>query len=122
MPGELGPDRPPFVIEHDPTGAEWTPAERAARAEEIHPIGTSVRLEALEIPVADVRTVADRYLRAFGLAFRPSLAGGGARDLSIGRQVIRLRRGHGEPTVRLHAPGASSGTADAVGLHWIVRG
>lgn len=122
MPGELGPDRPPFVIEHDPTAAEWTSAERAARAAEIHPVGGPVHLEVLEIPVANLRSVHDRYLRAIGLAFRPSLAGGGARDLSIGRQVVRLRRVDGPPVVRLHAPSAPSGSVDALGLRWIVRG
>jgi hypothetical protein len=122
MPGQLGPDLPPFVIEHDSTGSEWTPAERASRAEAVHPIGAPVRLETLELMVSDVRPVGDRYLRALGLAFRPSLAGGGARDLSIGRQIVRLRRGVGPPVVRLHAPGVSGRDIEALGLRWVVRG
>ncbi|HEV8403861.1 MAG TPA: VOC family protein, partial [Candidatus Limnocylindrales bacterium] len=28
----LGPDEPPFLIEHDDTAAEWTPSDRAARS------------------------------------------------------------------------------------------
>src|SRR2546426_5169654 len=28
----LGPSEPPFLIEHDPASAEWTPADRAVRS------------------------------------------------------------------------------------------
>ncbi len=28
VPRELGPERPPFLIEHDPAAAEWTPDDR----------------------------------------------------------------------------------------------
>ncbi len=123
VPGPaLGPDMPPFVIEHDATAAEWTPRERATRAEERHPIGGPARLEVLEIAVPDVRSVADRYLRAFGLAFRPSLAGGGARDLNVGAQIVRLRRGEGVPSVRLAVSGTDGRSVNALGICWIVRG
>jgi hypothetical protein len=44
----------------------------------------------LEVEVEAVRAVQDRWLRAFDLRFRPSLAGGGARDADVGRQVVRL--------------------------------
>src|SRR6187402_2928399 len=57
----LGPDRPPFLIEHEPVGAEWGPAAREARATFRHPAGGAVRLEALTIPVPDVRAAAERY-------------------------------------------------------------
>jgi hypothetical protein len=33
VPPRLGPEDPPFLIEHDPEAAEWTPDERAARAD-----------------------------------------------------------------------------------------
>jgi hypothetical protein len=122
MPGELAPDGPPFVIEHDVTAAEWTPGERANRGKEVHPIGGHVRLEVLELAVPDVRHVVDRYRRAFGLAFRPSLAGGGARDLSVGDQIVRLRRGpDAASTVRLLADGGTARDVEAVGLRWVVR-
>jgi hypothetical protein len=61
--GELAPDRPPFLIEHDVTAAEWTPEERAERAIEQHPVGGPVRLTRLRIaarhPEAVARSVAD---------------------------------------------------------------
>ena len=44
---ELGPDRPPFLIEHEPAGAEWGEEARAARAAFRHPGGGRVRLTAL---------------------------------------------------------------------------
>ena len=50
-PPRLGPDLPPFLIEHDATAAEWTPAERAERARD------PARLAVLELAVDDVRAV-----------------------------------------------------------------
>jgi hypothetical protein len=42
LPGQLGPNHPPFLIEHDSIGDEWTPEERAARARATHPLGSQV--------------------------------------------------------------------------------
>ncbi len=121
IPPRLGPDEPPFLIEHDPTSAEWTPAERAARAADIHPVG-AVRLTALELPVETVAHVQGRYLRETGLLFRPSLAGRGARDASVGTQVVRLVRGTAgaSPVVRLARtrPGPPV-TADLLGCRFV---
>lgn len=91
-PPALGPERPPFLIEHDVAAAEWTPAERVERASLVHPLGGQVRLVTLELPAAP-GAVAGRsmaLLRAVGLRFRPSLAGRGARDADIGPQRLRL--------------------------------
>jgi hypothetical protein len=101
-PQRLGPDEPPFLIEHDATAAEWTPAEREARANETQPIGGQVRLVRLEVPVPEVHRVTMRYVRTLGITFRPSLAGRGARDATIGNQAIRLR-----PSARIGGPGAA---------------
>ena len=115
----------PFLIEHDPAAAEWTPADRADRSRLRHPAGGPIRLEALELRVPDVSQALQRLLRAAGLRFRPSLAGGGARDANIGSQVIRLRRGRGlEPlmaTVHLAGPGLLDRSAELLGCHWVVR-
>jgi len=90
-PRELGPERPPFLIEHDSTSAEWSAADRAARAREIHPIGGSVRLTTLEIPVTDLPGTIAGLMRTVRIGpFRPSLAGAGARDAPVGRQTLRL--------------------------------
>jgi len=90
-PPRLGPLEPPFLLEHDLTAAEWMPADRAARAEQRHPIGGPVRLETLELLVDHVPDMTRRFARTVGLRFRPSLAGGGSRDADIGRQAVRLR-------------------------------
>lgn len=105
-PPRLGPMEPPFLIEHDPNAAEWTPDERAARSVEAHPIGGPVRLIRLELPVADIHQAATRYVRTVALTFRPSLAGHGARDASVGSQTIRLRRSSA-PTVEARWPEAT---------------
>src|SRR3954447_25924072 len=65
----LGPDLPPFLIEHDTTAAEWTPAEREARA------NTPARVAILELAVDTVQPTITAFLRTTGLRFRPSLVG-----------------------------------------------
>src|SRR5439155_25350254 len=99
----LGPSEPPFLIEHDPEAAEWTPTDRAARAEQRHPVGGPVRLEVLELPVDDVNQTIQRLARSSGLRFRPSLAGAGSRDAAVGGQTVRLhRRRAGQPSATIH--------------------
>jgi hypothetical protein len=131
-PLRLDPEEPPFLIEHDPTAAEWTPDERAMRSAEAHPIGGRVRLSTLEIGVVDVSRVGLRHLRTAGLQYRPSLAGRGARDAAVGDQTVRLRPGRGAAggaargaaTVELRvldSPAGIAREADLLGCRWIVR-
>ncbi|MDH4141886.1 MAG: VOC family protein [Chloroflexota bacterium] len=115
----LGPDAPPFLIEHDPTGAEWSVADRAERAR-----GTA-RLTTLEIGVEDVTATMRHGLRTVDLRFRPSLSGRGARDSDVGTHTVRLRprRGDSEPaaTVHLGIPGAGPLDVALFGCRWLVR-
>ena len=102
---ELGPERPPFVIEHDPASAEWSPEDRAARAIEAHSLGATVRLTTLELPVTDAPGTIAGLMRTVRIGpFRPSLAGGGTRDATVGDQTLRLRP-------RRTAMGSNSATA-----------
>jgi Glyoxalase-like domain len=125
----IGPLEPPFLIEHDVTAAEWSPAEQAERAAQRHPIGGPVRFETLELPAPDVPLVTRRYLRTVGIGpFRPSLAGRGGRDATIGPHTIRFlpSRAGGWPmaTIQLKV-GGSDGTVvrdlELLGCHWIIR-
>jgi hypothetical protein len=122
--GALGPAEPPFLIEHEPSSAEWTEGDRAARSTEHHPIGGPVRLEVLELPVANVATVVQTLARAIDLRFRPSLAGSGARDADLSRQIVRLRPTHGTPIapgVGLASPAGDGRSVNALGCRWTVR-
>jgi hypothetical protein len=124
MPPRLGPDDPPFLIEHDRTSAEWTPTDRASRSAQLHPIGGPVRIEALELHVDDVNRTMQGLLRTAGLRFRPSLSGGGSRDADIGGQTVRLRPrrgGSGSAVIRLAAPILEPRTAKLLGCSWVVR-
>jgi Glyoxalase-like domain len=118
-PARLDRDLPPFLIEHDTTAAEWTPEDRAARA------NGPARLATLEIAVSGVSTTIGRYLRTTGLRFRPSLAGGGARDADLGAQAVRLRpiRDAATPatTIHLAIDGRPAAETDLLGCRWIVR-
>ena len=128
-PRRLGPADPPFLIEHDPASAEWTPADRAAQAPQAHPVGGPVRLEVLELPVDDVNATIQRFLRATGLRFRPSLSGGGSRDADVGGQTVRLRPVRGgsrSPTIHLAvsggaAEGREARTLSILGCDWVIR-
>jgi len=124
MPPELGPGEPPFLIEHGPTSAEWTPTDRANRSAQRHPIGGPVRIEALELRVDQVNGTIQRLLRTTGLRFRPSLSGGGSRDSDVGGQIVRLRPkrgGSGSAVIRLTAPIPEPRTAELLGCQWVVR-
>jgi hypothetical protein len=123
-PYPLGPSVSPFLIEHDSAAAEWAPADRAARLALAHPLGGSVRLEALELAVDDVNGTSQRLGRTAGLRFRPSLSGGGSRDADVGHQIIRLRPrrgGSGSAVIRLAAPVREGRVVDLVGCRWVVR-
>jgi hypothetical protein len=115
---QLDLELPPFLIEHDASSAEWTPADRAARQD------GPTRLTTLEIAVSDVSLAIGQYLRTTGLRFRPSLAGQGAREAAIGTQSVRIRprRDPQTPVVTVHlAMTGASGEADLLGCRWIVR-
>jgi hypothetical protein len=111
-----------FLIEHDPTGAEWTPKDRARRAADVHPLGGPVRLVRVELPVSDMKLATMQLHRHVGPAFRPSLAGAGARDASVGSQTLRLvRAGAGRlPTVVVRG-GSESRAAELFGCRWLVE-
>jgi len=124
VPRLLGPSEPPFLIEHDPASAEWTPADRDARAALPHRIGGPVRLDVLELPVDDVPRTIQRFARTADLRFRPSLQGGGSRDADVGPQIVRLsprRREFGSAVVHLAATVANERAIDLLGCGWVVR-
>jgi len=123
-PPLLGPSEAPFLIEHDPSSAEWAPADRASRAALAHRIGGTVRLDVLELPVDDVSQTIQRFTRTAGLRFRPSLRGGGSRDADVGRQTIRLRPRRREPgsvVVRLSAAVADERAVELLGCRWVLH-
>lgn len=72
----------PFLIEHDESAAEWTPAEREVRAIEEHPVGGSVRLAGLEVPGPSPAVAAGRLRSTLALHAGP-----------VGRRGVRLQVG-----------------------------
>ena len=93
----LGPDEPPFLIEHELAGAEWGPEARAARAAFRHPGGGALRLASLVVPVADPTDRGAAYRDVLGLA-----ADGGR--VALGGQTVLLP-GLGERRVRSRSCG-----------------
>ena len=128
MPPIVGPDEPPFLIQHDLTGAEWRLEDRAARDAAAHPLGGPVRLASLTIDVADPPAVVAAYRST--LALPPMSFGGGGirsgvRSVTVGRQRIVLRRAAGAtgPAIEidLTTPGGRGGSADLFGCRFVVR-
>jgi hypothetical protein len=110
---DLGPDRPPFLIEHEPTGGEWGAAGRAARAAFRHPMGEAIRLATLELPVRDPDAVADLYARDLGIAFSEGWR------VVIGGQTIVLSTAADHPVVQLVAgPGTAPLDVVLFGVRW----
>jgi hypothetical protein len=101
-PSDLGPALP-FVIEHDLTGAEWTPDERAARAAEEQPVGSRVRLAGLEINVESPPVAAGWIRSLLATSVEPD-----------GRRAVRVVVG--PQGVRFAMPGDDGGPSATVDL------
>jgi len=109
----------PFLIERDPSSAEWTPDEVNARVGE-----APARLEVVVLPTPTLPAAIGALTRSLGLRFRPSLAGGGARDANLGAQIVRLAPARGpapEPTIHVVIPGAVQRSVEALGCRWAIR-
>ena len=110
-----------FLIEHDASSVEWRAADRAARASEAHPVGGTARLARVVLGVDSPGRTSLRVLRALGVQFRPSLAGAGARDASVGSQTLRLvaARSGASATIVIRAAGlAEPRSAELLGVRW----
>jgi glyoxalase-like protein len=84
---ELGPDRPPFLIQHAYTGAEWGDEAMERRRTFVHPVGTPVVLAGLDIAIVDPSSLAEAYARELGLHIAPDTDGA---CLDIGAHRVRL--------------------------------
>lgn len=118
-PPELGPDRPPLLIKHLEAGVEWGAEALSARRAFVHPIGSPVRLEGLDLAVGDPLALAATCATEIGLDF----AWGGARAVaSVGQQAIRLTPGPTvEATIRIGAAVEAARTARLLGVRFAVR-
>lgn len=88
----------PFLIEHDRTAAEWTDVERAARADEQHPVGGRARLAGLEVVAASPAVAAGRLRSVFAAVVEP--AGRAAVRVRFAAQDVRfVASRQGPPTV-----------------------
>ncbi|HEX3428584.1 MAG TPA: VOC family protein [Candidatus Limnocylindrales bacterium] len=95
------PDAPsptePFLIEHDREAAEWSLDDRAARAEQRHPLGGRARLVSLEVETASPAIAAGRL--------RSLLA---ARAEPAGRAAVRVRLADHEVRFVTSRPGSDA--------------
>jgi hypothetical protein len=114
----LGPGEPPFLIEHEMTGAEWGPEARAARGRFAHPVGGRLRMAGLELAVADPVAAAAKSEQWSGLGFGHDLVA------SMGAQTVGLRPSGGGrdalPTVSVAASDPATPALELVrfGVRW----
>jgi catechol 2,3-dioxygenase-like lactoylglutathione lyase family enzyme len=110
----LGTDRPPFLIEHERGGPEWSDEARLARAAFIHPFGGPARIVGLELAVDRPAEVASAFAQTIGVRFRPAPgAGPGELEALVGDHSIRLVS---SPTGRPGSePGSAAGSGPASG-------
>jgi hypothetical protein len=88
----------PILIEHDRTAAEWTPEERAARADETHPLGGRVRLVGMEVATPSPAVAAGGLRRLIAAAVEPA-----------GRNAVRVRIASHEARFVVERPRGAAG-------------
>ncbi len=87
----LAAGRPPFLIEHEAGGPEWSDEARRARAAFVHPFGGRARIVGLELAVGGPAEVASAFAQTIGVRFRPAPgAGPGELEALVGDHSIRL--------------------------------
>jgi hypothetical protein len=119
FPG-LGPDQPPFLIEHEMEGPEWGPEAIAARRDFRHPRLGRVRIARLVLPVVDPVEYADRCRRSVGIRFRADVSGWTA---FFGFDTVHLHAtASGLPVVQLEtvAPDVERRSVPRYGVDWFV--
>ncbi len=114
---ELGPDRPPFLIRHAYSGAEWGDQAMERRRAFVHPLGTPVALAGLDLATGDPPRLADAYARQLGMQF---VSGPDGASLGIGPHRVRLLAadGAGAAAVVHLTGGTAAASADLFGLRF----
>jgi len=117
----LGPDRPPFLIRHTATGAEWSHAALAERRAFLHPIGSAVALHRLDLATPDPPGLAAEYFAQLGLEL---WAVADLAVATIGPHTIRLVPTRQMPVgtaVVLGAAVDAPRSVDALGIRFLVE-
>jgi Glyoxalase-like domain len=116
-PPVLGPCGPPFLIEHDPTSAEWTAADRASRA------ARPGRLRGIELVVPDAESTTAWFARTLGIEWRRP-AGSPPYETRIGDHFVRLRQGdeRDPANIVVAVEGTEPKMFELLGCRWTVRG
>lgn len=119
FPPTIGPEDPPFLIEHELDGPEWGDEARAARAAFVHRFGGTARLVGLELAVADPAAVAAALERTVGVALPPGPgAVPGEREGTVGEHRLRLVPASAAGAAGI--PPARVGIAGTAGPHVLV--
>ena len=116
----LGPEEPPFLIEHEMTGAEWGPAALDQRRAFRHPGLGAARIGRMVLPVADPAAYARKSEAAVGVRFRADLSGWTA---FCGSDAVHLHAtASGIPMVQLVTPelGTAPRSTERNGVEWFV--
>lgn len=111
---QLGPDRPPFLIRHAYTGAEWGDEAMERRRTFVHPLGTPVALTGLDLATGDPGALAWTYVRELGMHFEQ---GPDVASLSLGPHEVRLLPHGMVPVVHL-VGGAAAVAAELIGVRF----
>ncbi len=113
----LGPDRPPFLIEHELDGPEWGSAARASRARFVHPFGGTARLIGIELSVAVPAVSAAAWESTVGVSFVAAPAAEPeAVEARIGDHRVRLVTAASDPL----APPARVGIMGSAGARVLI--
>jgi len=117
----LGPEEPPFLIEHEMVGAEWGPDALLARRAYHHPGLGRARIGRLVLPAADPAAYAAKCERTVGIKFRADLSGWTA---FFGFDTVHLHpTASGLPVVQLEtvAVDGARRSVPRYGVDWFVN-
>lgn len=120
FPPVLSAASPPFLIEHEPVGAEWGAEALAARRAFRHPVLGKARVGRLVLPLDDPAAYAAECEDAVGLHFRPDVSGWTGY---AGFDTVHLHpTATGLPVIQIDAPGSEAGRRSLVrhGVDWFV--
>lgn len=121
FPPTVAPEEPPFLIEHELSGAEWGPEALAARRAFRHPGLGKARLGRLVLPIAQAAAYADRLEETLGIRFRADVSGWTG---FAGFDTVHLHpTASGLPVVQLDtlAPEARRRSVARHGVDWYVN-
>jgi len=125
LPAELGPDRPPFLIEHDLESPDWRADARLERAAHRHAARGRARLARLDLAVEAPASLAAAFSRELGIStVTADVPGGQRRQAALGPHAVGIARsaiGRPAATISIACDGGSGREVEVLGCRFVLQ-